>query len=175
MTAYTSIGRILIPIGVAFQTLSGDLSVSSEQRIDGIMVEGRSIPGVLIVALRTVLRESGLLVVGIGGSVEIFEVTTDASIGRILIAIGVAFQTLSRDLSMSPEQWIDSIMVESRAFPGILAVALGTILRESCLLVVGICGCVEVFEVATHTSIGRILVTIGMTFQTLSGDLSMSP
>ena len=66
-------------------------------------------------------------------------------------------------------------MVEGRPLPSVLTVALGTILRESCLLVVGICGCLEVFEVATHTSIGRILVTIGMTFQTLSGDLSMSP
>ena len=71
------------------------------------MVESRSFPGVLIVALRTVLRESGLLVVGISSSVEIFQVTTYASIGCILISIGVTFQTLSRDLSVSSEQRID--------------------------------------------------------------------
>ena len=71
------------------------------------MVESRSFPGVLIVALRTVLRESGLLVVGIGSSIKIFDVTTHTSIGRILIPIGVAFQTLSGDLSVSSEQRID--------------------------------------------------------------------
>ena len=66
------------------------------------MIESRPIPGVLAVALRAVLRESCLLVVWICRSIKIFEVTTDASIGCILVPIGVTFQTLSRDLSMSP-------------------------------------------------------------------------
>ena len=138
------------------------------------MVESRPFPGVLTVALRTILWESGLLVVRIGSRVEIFEVTTDASIGRILVAIGVAFQTLSRNLSMSSEQRINRIMVESSPFPSVLAVALGTILRESRLLVIGIRRSVEVFDVTANTSVGRILIAIGVAFQTLSRDLSMS-
>ena len=138
------------------------------------MVESRSFPGVLIVALRTVLRESGLLVVGIGSSIKIFDVTTHTSIGRILIPIGVAFQTLSGDLSVSSEQRIDGIMVEGRSIPGVLIVALRTVLRESGLLVVGISSSVEIFQVTTYASIGCILISIGVTFQTLSRDLSVS-
>ena len=86
----------------------------------------------------------------------------------------MTFQTLSRDLSVSPKQWIDSIMVEGSPFPIVLTVALGTILRESGLLVVGICSSVEIFEVTTYASVGRILIAIGMAFQTLSRNLSMS-
>ena len=138
------------------------------------MVESSPLPGVLTVALRTILWESGLLVVRIGSRVEIFEVTTDASFGCILIAISVAFQTLSRDLSMSSEQWIDSIVIKSRSFPGVLAVTLRTILRESGLLVVGIRRSIEIYKVTTYTSIGRILITVGVTFQTLRCNLSVS-
>ena len=71
------------------------------------MVESSPFPSVLAVALGTILWESRLLVIGIRRSVEVFEVTANTSVGRILIAVGVAFQTLSRDLSMSSQQWID--------------------------------------------------------------------
>ena len=125
-------------------------------------------------AILAICWETFSPVIGISCIVVIGDVTTHTSIGRILVAIGVAFQALSRDLSVSPKQWIDSIMIESRPLPVVLTMALRAVLRESCLLVIRICSSVEIFQVTTYASIGCILIAVGMTFQTLSRNLSMS-
>ena len=136
------------------------------------MIESRPIPGVLAVALGTILRESGLLVIGIGGCVEVFDVTSDASVGRVLVTIGMTFQTLSRNLSMSPEQRINGIMVKYSTLPRRSLMALSAVLWETDFFMVRICRTSKVLQMTTHTSVGRILITIGMALRTIDAQVA---
>ena len=136
------------------------------------MIKVRARPGSRVVALSASLREAGLHVVGLRRSLEILEVTADASrvgAGQGVIAIHVALGAL--DAGVRAGQWeARSGVIEGCRRPGGRGVALLTSLRERRLHVIRLGGALEILQVATDTSgigAGQVVVAVHVALRAL--------
>ena len=104
--------------------------------------------------------------------------TGAGGVGRrqIVVAVHVTLHALQRDVRSG--QWeARRGMVEGRVAPGGRAMALLASLGQSSLDVIGICGCLEIFQVTTdarRVGRGQIVVTIHVALRTLDVDVRSS-
>ena len=124
------------------------------------------------VALLASLGENRLHVVGIGGPLEVFQVTRNASrirTGEVVVVIDVALHALQRPVRAGQGEACGGV-VEGCPIPRRGVVALLAGLREARAHVVGISGALEVFQVAAHASrirIGEVVVVIDVALRAL--------
>jgi len=93
-------------------------------------------------------------VIGVGGALEILQVTAHARrirAGEVVVVIDVALHALHRGVRPRQRE-PGGGMIEDRARPGRGVMALGARLRESRSHVIGIRGALEILQVATHAS-----------------------
>ena len=100
------------------------------------------------------LRESAGNVVGIRGSLEIFEVARHAGVGgQVEVVIDVAVSASPRrDSVRTGKREVDAVVVEGGRRPACSGMAGVAGLGESAGNVVGIGGAPEIIEVARHAS-----------------------
>ena len=92
-TSRVAAGQIVVSVDVALQTRR--IYVGTSQRPScACMVESSVAPVRSVMALLASLREVGLHVIGIGGSLEILQMARDArSIGQVVVVVDVALCT----------------------------------------------------------------------------------
>ncbi len=128
------------------------------------MVKGRRRPGCRAVTYVALLWQSSRQVIGIGGSLEILQVTVHARRAReVVVSVGVALCALH--VGVSAGEWPSGRrMVESGAGPRDRAVTNLALLRESRRSVTGIGGSLVVLQVARNTCrTGQVKVPIRVT------------
>jgi len=136
------------------------------------VIKCRVTPGRGGVALLASLRESRLHVVGIGGPLEVFQVTRNTSrigTGEVVVVIDVALHALHRPVRAGQGEAGGGV-VKGRTSPRRGVVALLASLREASRHVVGIRGALEVFQVAAHArriGTGEVVVAIHVTLRAL--------
>ena len=123
----------------------------------GRVIERRARPRSCVVALRTGLRECGLHVVRIRGSLEILQMATDARGVRgsqVVVAVYMALSAL--DSRVGPAQRESGgRVIKGRVVPRSCVVALRTGLRETGLHVIRFRRGVEILDVARRAIGGR--------------------
>lgn len=127
---------------------------------------GQCEPGIGVIELRThplhrrmaqsaVLRESGRLMIGVGGRIVVVQMAIDASrIRKGIVVVHVALQALQAGMR-SGQREAGRGMIERRACPLRRVVAPRAILREIRCLVVRIAGRVVVIQMARDASAAR--------------------
>ena len=125
-------GQIVIVVYVALCASHGRVSTSQREARSRV-IECCSRPRCGGVALLTRLRESRCHVVRIRRSLEVLQVTTDASrigAGQVVVAIHVALRALQRRVSAGQRE-TGRRVIERRVIPRSSVVALLAGLRES--------------------------------------------
>jgi hypothetical protein len=92
-TSRVGAGQVVVPVDVALQTRR--IYVETSQRpACACMVESSVAPVRGVMALLARLREVGLHVIGIGGSLEVLQMARDArGIGQVVVVVDVALRT----------------------------------------------------------------------------------
>ena len=138
------------------------------------MIEGRTVPTRGAMALLAGLGESRLHVVGILRPLEIFQVAADAvRIGfrQVVIVVDVALGALHRRVRAGQRESRGRV-IERGVIPRGRVVALGAILRESRVHVVGIGRALEIFQVATDAGcirVGQVVIAVHVALRALHG------
>jgi hypothetical protein len=136
------------------------------EREQSIVIETRSRPaarGVAVAGL-AIGSEAGLLVIGIGGSIEVFSMTCHAPGWRAgELSVPMAFPAIDR--LMLPVERKHSIMVEGSRSPASrrLAMTILAIGSEASPLVIGIGGSIEVVTMTGYAlgrSTGKLAVAV---------------
>jgi len=136
---------------MALQALQARVHAGQDKPCAGV-IEGRTSPRGGVVALFARLGKVGLHVVGIGGALEILQVTRDAGsvrAGEAVVAIHVALLTLQRCVCAGQGE-SHAGMIEGSASPGCCVVTLLAGLGEVGLHVIGIGRALIVLQVARH-------------------------
>ena len=121
-------------------------------------------PRIFAVAGDTIVAESGLLVIGIGGLIVVFLVTARTRIRRIRIPVGMAARTIVGNRRMRPSQYINLIVDRElcRTPARFRRMAGRTIRTQAQLLVVRIRRLIKIVLVAADTFHRRAGISIGM-------------
>ena len=161
-----SAGQLVVVVGVALCTLQGDMR-ARQRKAGSRVIEGSVRPRGGGVALLASLRETRLHVVGIGGALEVFQVTRNTGrvgAGQVVVAIHVTLHALQRSMRTRQGE-ASGRVVKGRTGPRRGVVALLAGLGEPSRHVVGIGGALEVFQVATHASrirTGEVVVIVNV-------------
>ena len=124
--------QVVISVHVTLRALQAGVR-TGQRESGGVVIESRARPGSGGVALLASLREAGLHVIRIGGSLEILQVAADAGgvgAGQIVVAIHVALGALHARVGASQRE-SGGVVIESGARPGSGRVALLASLREA--------------------------------------------
>ncbi len=157
------VGDVVVIVDVTIGALPRRRGVCAHQRKSGLrVIKARRLPGRGRVADVASLREVPLHVIRIRSSVEILEVTGNASRRRqVVIIVDVAVGALTRRDSMRAGQRESGLrVVEVRGLPGCRRVADFASLRQVRLHVVRIRSGVEILEVTRHAGRRRQVVII---------------
>ena len=115
------------------------------------MIKGRIVPGTRAMALLATLREAGLHVVGIGGPVEIFDMTGSAIAGRVHeLAVDMALRTSHTHVRAGQRKLCERIVIESCLIPRAAVVASLAGRVKASLGMRRVIGFVEVRHVAAN-------------------------
>src|SRR5215472_10504236 len=104
---------------------------TAQGKSGGRVIEGRVRPRSRVVALLTSLREAGLHVIRIGGSLEIFQMATDAQrvrIRQVVVVVDVALRALHGGVRTTQRKSSGGV-IEGRIIPRRRRMALLTGLR----------------------------------------------
>lgn len=144
------VGEAVVSVDVALRTLQRD--VRAGQREAGLaVIEGRVGPGRRSVATLAGLRQGGLHVIGVGGSLIVLEVAGHASSYRqAVVAVHMTLRAWGRDVHTGQRE-TSLAVIESGIGPRSRVVAAGAGGGNSGLRVVGVGGALEILHVAGCT------------------------
>jgi len=106
-----------LPVHMASGTIDGQV-LASQRKTSKVMIESRRTPSVLVMALRAVLRETGVDMAGIGDGVIIVLVTSDTFAGKIILAVGVAVDATEGGMNPHKFESAGLHVIEGRPGPG---------------------------------------------------------
>jgi len=171
VTAFASVGGIVVVALVAQHAVVGYGDMRSCKRIHAIVVEGRRHPGILGMALLAICRELPGQVVGVGRRVVIRRMAPEAGIRGVVVVAVVAFGTIVGDQRMRAAQHVIVVVYgeRSRHPVGRGSVAHVAIVRNAQRSVWRICTLAVIGHMASFTGIGGIVVIALMTYRTVVG------
>ena len=107
---------------MATGTIDGQV-LAGKRETREVMVEGRRAPPVLVMALRAVLRKTGVDVIGIGNRVIVILVTTYAFLRQIELIIHMAIHAAESGMNTDQFEPAGLDVIEYRPGPGYLGMA----------------------------------------------------
>jgi len=120
--------EIVVAIHVTLRALQRRVR-PRQREAGGVVIESGARPGRGAVTLLTSLREAGLHVIGIGRSLEVFQVAAHAGrirAGQVVVAIYVALRTLNAGMRPSQRE-TGGVVIKVRTHPrrGVVALRAG--------------------------------------------------
>ena len=176
VTAHTSVGRVVVISTVTGSAVVGYGGVGAFQYIIIIVVgKSRRVPvGLRGVTTRTIGAQPQCNVVGVARLIEIVGMAARAGVGRIgIISTNVAGRAIIGNQRVATRERKEIVVIETRRRPGAFTVATLTIGGELRCLVVGVGSVVEIRQMASHTSVGRVVVIAVVTGGAIVGDGSV--
>jgi len=176
MASHASVGRVVVIAVVTGRAVVGNGSVRAVEGVEIIVVgKSRRRPaGLGGMATRTVGAQSQRDVVGIARLIEIVGMAARAGVGRVgIIPTNVASRAIIGNQRVAAREREEIVVIETRRRPGAFAVATLTIGGELSSLVVGIGSVVVIRQMASHASVGRVVVIPVVTGRAVVGNGSV--